>query len=364
MTPENMKTWEVGTDLRFFLGRLNLDVGYFHSKNEDLLMPVPVARTTGYTDRYLNAGTMETHGFEVVLNATPVKTGNFEWGLIMNWSNPYSKVTSLAPDVPSLPLSGFVEPQVRAIEGEPYRVLYGLKWARDDQGRILIDDDPTNEIMDGFPFSDPEQQDMGAVSPDWTSGITNTLRWKGISLSALIDIKKGGLMWNGTRGALYYFGTHKDTESRGEQKVWDGVYGHVDANGDVVHYNTPFVPGTGTAEGSGSENATTVTLDEDWYWWSGEGSAFTGPSEPYVEKAGWVRLREITLSYRFPESLTGKTPLRSLELYCTGINLWLKTPYTGVDPETSLVGNNNGLGLDYFNNPGVKSVTFGLRVGL
>jgi TonB-linked SusC/RagA family outer membrane protein len=363
MTPENMKTWEVGADLRFFMGRMNLDLGYFHSKNEDLLMPVPVARTTGYSDRYLNAGTMETRGFEIVVNAVPVKTSDFTWELTINWSNPYSEVTRLAPDVPSLPLSGFVEPQVRAVEGQSYRMLYGLKWARDESGRILIDDDPNNEIMDGFPFSDPEQQDMGAVSPDWTSGITNTFSWKGISLSALVDIKKGGLMWNGTRGALYYFGTHKDTETRGEQKVWEGVYGHVNTDGDVEHYNTPFQPGSGISTGAGSDNATTVTLDEDWYWWIGEGSAFTGPSEPYVEKAGWVRLRELTLAYRFPESLLGNTPVRNLELYFTGINLWLKTPYTGVDPETSLVGNSNGLGLDYFNNPGVKSYTFGLRLG-
>lgn len=363
MTPENMKTWEVGADLRFFMGRVNLDLGYFNAINKDLLMPVPVARSTGYSHRYLNAGTMKTHGFEVVLNAFPVKTEDFTWELTVNWSNPYSEVTKLAPDVPSLGLSGFVEPQVRAIEGQPYRVLYGLKWTRDENGNILIDDDPTNEIMDGFPFSDPEQQDMGAVSPDWTSGITNTFSWKGISLSALVDIKKGGLMWNGTKGALYYFGTHKDTETRGERKVWEGVYGHVDANGDVVHYNTPFQSGSGVTPGSGEKNSTTVILDEDWYWWFGEGSAFTGPSEPYVEEAGWVRLRELTLAWSVPPSLIQNTPIRKLEVYFTGINLWLRTPYTGVDPETSLVGNNNGLGLDYFNNPGTKSYTFGLRLG-
>ena len=80
-------------------------------------------------------------------------------------------------------------------------------------------------------------------------------------------------------------------------------------------------------------------------------------------ESGWVRLREVTLVYSFPGSFIDNTPIRKLELYFTGINLWLNTPYTGVDPETSLVGNNNGLGLDYFNNPGVKSYTFGLRLG-
>ncbi|MCK4747239.1 MAG: hypothetical protein KAT15_09395, partial [Bacteroidales bacterium] len=299
----------------------------------------------------------------IVLNVAPVKTSNFTWDLTFNWSNPYSEVTRLARDVPSLSLSGFVEPQVRAIVGQPYRTLYGLRWARDDAGNILIDDDPSNTIMDGFPFSDPEQQAMGAVSPDWTSGITNTFSWKSLTFSALIDIKKGGLMWNGTRGALYYFGTHKDTERRGEEKVWTGVYGHINADGDLEHYNTPFDPGSGITTGSGADNTESVVIDEDWYAWDGEGSIFTGPSEPYVEESGWVRLREVTLVYSFPGSFIDNTPIRKLELYFTGINLWLNTPYTGVDPETSLVGNNNGLGLDYFNNPGVKSYTFGLRLG-
>jgi hypothetical protein len=363
MTPENMKTWEIGADLRFFMGRLNLDVGYFNARNEDLLMPVPITRSTGYSHRYLNAGTMETNGFEIVVSGSPVKTGEFSWDITLNWSNPYSKVISLAPDVPSLQLSGFVEPQIRAVEGEQYRVIYGLDWARDEDGNILIDDDPTNSILDGFPFSDPEQQPLGVVSPRWTAGMINSFSYRGITLSALLDVKNGGLMWNGTKGALYYFGTHKDTETRGETKVWTGKYGHVTEDGDVEHYNTPFEPGSGSTAGSGGANETSVVVDENWYWQDGEGSIFTGPSGPYVEESGWVRLRELTLSYNFPESLIGNTPIRNLEVYFTGINLWLSTTYTGVDPETSLVGNNNGLGLDYFNNPGVKSYTFGLRLG-
>ncbi len=363
MTPENMKTWEVGADLRFFMGRLNLDIGYFNAKNEDLLLSVPIPRTTGYGYRYMNAGTMKTTGMEIVVNTTLVKKSNFTWDLTINWSNPYTEVVSLAEDIPSLQLSGFVEPQVRAVVGEPYRTLYGLKWARDENGNILIDDDPTNSIMDGFPFSDPEQQSMGAVSPKWSSGITNVFTFKGFTFSALIDIKKGGMMWNGTRGALYYFGTHKDTENRGEEKVWTGVYGHVNDNGEVEHYNTPFNPGSGITPGSGTDNASSVVMDEEWYWYTGEGSAFTGPSEPYVEESGWVRLRELTLAYKFPKSLLGSTPIQNIELYFTGVNLWVNTPYTGVDPETSLVGNNNGLGLDYFNNPGIRSYTFGLRIG-
>jgi len=357
LKPETMNSFEVGVDLRFLDGRLGLDIGYFNNENNDLLLPQEIAPSTGFGARYVNAGSMKTSGFEIVFSATPVKTADFSWDIHAVWSNPYSEVTKLAENVPNLFLSGFVEPQVRAVEGQPYRTLFGLKWARDDNGNILINDNPNDSYMDGFPFSDPEMQAMGSVMPDWTAGISNSFRYKGLTLSALLDIKEGGLMWNGTKGALYYFGTHKDTETRGESKVWEGVSGHVDINGDIKHYE-----GDQLVDGPGSANVTEVVVDEDWYWWSGEGSGFTGPSEPYVEDADWVRLREVSLSYTLPKRLLADGFIDNLEIYFTGINLWLSTPYTGVDPETSLVGNNNGLGIDYFNNPGTKSYNFGLRV--
>jgi TonB-linked SusC/RagA family outer membrane protein len=359
LRPETMNSMEVGLDLRFLDGRLGIDLGYFNNENNDLLLPQEIAPSTGFGARYVNAGSMRTYGFELRLTATPIKTSDFSWDILATWSNPYSEVTKLAENVPNLFLSGFVEPQVRAVEGEAYRTLFGLKWARDENGNILINDNPSDAIMDGFPQSDPEMQAMGSVMPDWTAGITNQFTYKGVTLSALIDIKKGGLMWNGTKGALYYFGTHKDTETRGETKVWEGVYGHINADGDVVHLD-----GSGNeVAGPGTANTTEVVLDEEWYFWNGEGSGFTGPSEPYVEEADWVRLKELSLAYAIPSKVLGNGFVRNLEVYFTGINLWLSTPYTGVDPETSLVGNNNGLGIDYFNNPGTKSFTFGLRAG-
>ena len=362
LRPENQNSFEVGANLIFLDNKINVDVAYFYNTSTDLLLSVPVAPSSGFQANYVNAGEMFTKGFEVIFNATPVKTKDFRWDFTANWSNPYSEVTKLAEGVENVFLSGFTEPQVRAVVGFPYRTLFGLDWQRDDQGRVLIDDDPNNAYMDGFPFSNPEMQALGNVNPDWIAGITNTFQYKGFSLSALIDIKKGGLMWNGTKGALYFFGTHKDTENRGESKVWEGVYGHIDADGEIAHYETPFDPTT-EVKGVGSTNTTDVVVDETWYWWEGEGSGFTGPSSPYVEKAGWVRLRNITLSYNFSPSVLEKSPFTSLELYISGYNLWINTPYTGVDPETSLVGNNNGLGIDYFNNPGTKGYIFGFNLG-
>ncbi len=348
LKPESSKEWELGLTMNMFNNRLSLDLAYFKRKNADLLLNVPVASSIGYGVRYMNAATMETDGFEVLINATIVKTKDFTWDLTLNWSNPNSVVTELAPGVPNVFLGGFVEPQVRAVAGSQYRSIYGFAWLRDDQGRLIINDDPAQGMV-GYPLQDPETQLLGSVQADWNAGITNTFTYKGFTLSALLDIKHGGQMWNGTKGALYYFGAHADTHNRDDDYTFDGVYGHLDNDGNIVSY--------------GTVNTDVVKLDEDWRFWSGLGSGFTGPSEDYIEDAGWVRLREVTLSYNFSSLVSDVKWIKNLEVYFTGYNLWISTPYTGIDPETSLLGSSNAQGFDYFNMPGTKSYTFGVKVG-
>jgi hypothetical protein len=143
-------------------------------------------------------------------------------------------------------------------------------------------------------------------------------------------------MWNGTKGALYYFGAHADTENRNDDYVFDGV-----------NVNT------------GQPNNVAVKLDQTWRT-SGEGSGFTGPTVDYIEESNWVRLRDFTVSYSLG-NLLENTFIDNLDIYFTGKNLWLSTPYTGIDPETSLLGSSNALGMDYFNMPGTKTYLFGLR---
>ena len=351
LKPESSKEWELGLTMNMFNNRVSLDLAYFSRKNEDLLLNVPVASSSGYGFRYMNAASMETDGFEVLINATLVKTKDFTWDLTLNWSNPNTVVTELAPGVPNVFLGGFTEPQVRAVAGSQYRSIYGFAWLRDDQGRLLIN-------SSGYPQQDPETQLLGGVQADWNAGITNTFTYKGFTLSALIDIKQGGQMWNGTKGALYYFGAHADTENRDEDYTFEGVYGGLDNNGDVE-----YTDASGNVVTTPVTNTEVVKLDEDWRFWSGLGSGFTGPSEDYIEDAGWVRLREVTLSYNFSSLVSDVKWIKNLEVYFTGYNLWLSTDYTGIDPETSLLGSSNAQGFDYFNMPGTKSYTFGLKVG-
>jgi hypothetical protein len=160
-----------------------------------------------------------------------------------------------------------------------------------------------------------------------------------VALNFLFDIKQGGKMWNGTRGANINFGMSKETEARGETIIFEGV-----------------------KQSSGQPNDIPAVLSQAWY--QGDGGGFFGPGSPYVDDTNWVRLREITLSYSLPRTLMAEIGINSAEIYFTGRNLWINTPYDGVDPETSLYGSSNAQGLDYYNMPGVASVLFGVRVNL
>ena len=245
-----------------------------------------------------------------------------------------NKVLQLAPGINRLYLGGFTGSEIDAVVGQPYRTIYGYDWERDARGNVLIG-------TDGYPIESQNESALGNVDPKWTMGIGTNLRWRDLSLYVLVDIKHGGKMWDGTRGAMDYFGTSAGTLNRGEYVVFEGVM--TDANGNPT----------------GKANTMSVPLTQDWY--QGAGSGFVGATAPYVEDAGWVRLRTVTLTYNFSKLLK-KTFIHQLSLYFTGTNLLVFTHYKGIDPETSLAGSDNAQGIDYFNMPGTKSYTIGLTL--
>ncbi|MBP6870752.1 MAG: SusC/RagA family TonB-linked outer membrane protein [Bacteroidales bacterium] len=352
LKPERMKSFEAGTELRFFGNRLNFDLTYFYNKNEDLIIVVPLAGSSGYTAQTMNAATMENKGIEAVLGGSPVKNDKLEWTLNVNFTKIKNTVLSLADGVESVNLGGYTGSDIRAVAGMPYATIYGTQWVKDDNGNVIIDDRETigGEANDhyGYPFLSDEEGPLGSALPDWTCGISSLLNYKGIMFSFLFDIRTGGYMWNGTRGALYSFGMHEDTEDRGSMTVFDGIKGHPVTNPDgSVTYQTSGV------------NDIEAIKDENWY--NGLGGGFAGPIEPFIEESGWVRLREVSLAYTFDKMLEG-TFIKSATLVLTGKNLWLSTPYTGIDPESSTFGASNAQGIDYFNTPNTRSYIVSLKL--
>jgi len=338
---EETITFEVGTNLKFFANRLGFDLTYFNNNSSKLLLAVDIDPASGFSSMYQNAASMSSKGFEIHAYGSPVKTKAFTWNIDVNFSRIKNVVESLADNVDAVFLGGFTDPQIRAVAGEEYRTIYGYDWTRDANGNVLIDENT------GYPVGDYTMKALGKVNPDWTMGLANTFQIYNFSVYALLDFRDGNMMWNGTRGALYFFGAHADTENRDDDYVFEGVKAHWDTDGNLV------------ANDGNPVNDIAVKLDQNWRT-NGEGSGFTGPTIDYLEDASWIRLRDLTLSYNFNDMLKDSF-VKNLELYFTAKNLWLNTPYTGVDPETSLLGASNAQGMEYFDMPGTKSYLIGVR---
>jgi len=344
LKPESLLSREIGVELKFFDNRVNVDFTYYNNQNKDLLIPVPISGSSGYNSIYMNAATMENKGIEVMASVTPIKTKDWNWTCSANFTMNKNKVLSLADGVDNISLGGFTGIEVDVVAGQPYGSIYSTGFYKDANGKVIINDTPGSGY--GYPIKDNTMKSLGSVAPNWTMGITNELTYKGISLSFLLDIKNGGLMWNGTKSRMVGFGTAAVTANRGQSVVFDGVMGHV-TNGTVVT--------------SGVANTIQTTYSE--YYYKNIGGGGSPAQEQFVEKTDWVRLREITLSYELGTLI--KDPFfKRLKVFATGRNLWLSTPYDGIDPETNLMGASNAQGLDYFNMPNTKSMVFGLKLDL
>lgn len=322
-------TYEVGGDFKFFKGRAGLDITYYQSISDGQIIPVDISATTGFTSMVRNAGKISNKGLEIVLNTTPVEVNGFRWDLDLNFTRYRSIVEELGVD--NIGLAGFTSTSSRVVVGQPYGAIFGSRWLRDDQGRKIID-------KNGWPMVNPIDGVVADPTPDFLAGIRNTFTYKGIRVSGLLDIRKGGAVWNGTEGILDYFGTSKRSGDEREVKghVFEGVTEEGKPNTTPVDFANP-------ANGINS------------YKWTRYG--FGVITEEAVQDASWLRLRELTVSYELPNSLISKAKLSRASVAVTGRNLFLYTPnYTGIDPETNLTGASNGIGLEYFNMPNTKSV--------
>ncbi len=357
LVPERTNSLELGTDLAFFDNRISVSFTYYSEKTTDGIFQVPVSYATGFAAEEANAAEVTNKGEEITLNTTPVKCKNgFQWDLGLNWSHNSSEVVSLANGVNELLIAGFQNASIEALPGQPFGVIYGTDYIRSG-GQLVIDDNP-GDAGYGMPIPGSKSVALGNIQPRWIGGMTNTFSFKGISLGVIITTRQGGSIWDGTQGALQYFGADATTENRNQATTFSGVLGHLDIQGNIVHNTSP----TTTAAGAGTTASIPTAYNE--YYWQNIGSSFIGPTSPNVVDGSFVRISQINLAYRLPERWVRKAHFTNVTITVFANNPVLWTKYPGVDPETSLAGPANGQGLDYFNNPGSKSYGVRLNLGL
>ncbi|MEP1097261.1 MAG: SusC/RagA family TonB-linked outer membrane protein [Cyclobacteriaceae bacterium] len=358
LTPELTTSIEVGVDLRFLDGKVGLDVAYYDQKTEDAILPASVAPGSGFTSAWLNAGQLSTNGLEITLNATPVQSGDFNWDTQLNWSKSETIVDELAPGIERLFLAGFNSAGSYAVKGNQYGAIFGGAYLRTGAaqaggtsdtdlnipaGEVVINSDPTSAEY-GYQAVDDTQRSIGNPNPDFILGWRNNLSYKNWSFGFLFDWRKGGDLWNGTAWALSFFGRSQLTADTREETphILDGVIN----TGTVEAPN--FVP-----------NNIAIVRDQN-YWTSALGG-FGAIGEQFVQDGGWIKLREVNVSYSLPSSMFSDSFVKGITLGFVGRNLWYDWEYDGVDPETSLTGTGNGQGFDYFNNPSTRTFMFKLN---
>ena len=367
LKPENTYSYEFGTDLEFFNNRIGLNATAYYSKSTDVIFPVSVPYSSGFSGALLNAATLENKGLELTLTTTPVKTlTGLRWDLNFNWSRNINKVTKLAPGFDRFFVAGFGggEAEIDAVVGQPFGVIYGNTFPRAVTGDLkspLLISDVKGDDNYAMPIGGGvgPNEVIGNPNPNWIGSVISNLSYKGFMFSFQVDVKNGGQMWNGTRGALANKGTAGETSNRGAPVTFKGLMGHLDDQGNVVHY---AADGVTEVPGPGAENNVATTYDQ--YYWQNVGNSFGGPQEIDVENSGYTRIRQASLTYTLPKNIFGKHSYSNLSITIFANNLKIWTKYDGVDPETSLNGPANGQGLDYFNNPGTKSYGVRLNLGL
>ena len=344
LVPEITTTKEYGLDLKFLSNRLTLDVAYFESDIEDAILNASVAPSSGFTQKWVNAGIMESSGWEITLSGQPIKSENFNWNTTLNWSKSETLVKQLAPGIERLFLAGFQTAGTYLVEGLPYGAIVGGAYLREEAGTasdtslsipggaIVID--PAT----GYQAIDNTQRVIGDPNPDFILGWNNSFTYKNLTLNFLLDWKKGGDIWNGTAWALSFFGRSQLTADTREE--------------------TPTVITGVVPDGSGGFTPNTIPVVRDRSYWTSNVGGFGSVGEQFVDDGSWIRLRELSLNYQLPKKIFENMLIESAYITFTGRNLWIDSNYNGVDPETSLTGNGNGQGFDYFNNPSTKSYMF------
>jgi len=344
LKPEKTTSYEFGTDLRFLNNRFSLDATYYTTSTVNQIITASLPTSSGYERRIYNAGEIENWGFEITLSGRIIKTSNFSWESNLNFAKNNSLVVSLLEDIERFQLANRSSYMyVFAEVGKPYGYLRGLGVKLDDQGRMLMD--PGGSLL-----TKDTDKPYGTSNPDWLAGFSNTFTYKGFDLYALIDIKKGGVLWSGSW----------------ERMVTNGVLAETLFGRDDYYLRTVIWGESGSELTGGAQY--------DAYYADGTPANHYMSTQTYeyckshyadwlIFDASFVKLRELSLGYNFSPDFLSRTHIKSARISLTGRNLFIlhaNTP-VGLDPEASFTSG-NGQGIENGSLP--PNIVYGINLRL
>jgi len=334
--PEKNQSLEFGVDLRFFTNRIRLDYAYFKTNVKSQIFDVGTAPSSGISALNRNAGNFQTQGHELLLSAYLIRNSKLSWETFINFSTNEGRVVDLPDDIEAVVFAdaGFAGVTSEVREGDEMGSLYGWRWRYEDGQRYIGEDGLPRVNLD-------ERQKVGNAFPDFIAAIGNNLNYNNIGFNFLLEWKKGGDLYDSGRRNSIRNGVLGLTEFRNENTVLEGVMD----------------------DGSGgfTTNTQEVFIDQNYYRSS---TRYNRASEILVQDASWIKLRNVSLSYRVKEDLLNKINVESMSLSVSAANLLLWTPFEGFDPEGSqFSAGSNVYGFTGFSTPVSETYSFGILLG-
>jgi TonB-linked SusC/RagA family outer membrane protein len=357
LKPERTNSIEIGLEADFLDERLGFDFTWYKSSTFDQILPVTVSAATGYTGKYVNAGEVENKGIEISAFVVPVRTSDFSWTMNLNYYRNRNEVVSLYSEggnpVLNVPISangvafqGGVT--LNAAVGQPYGVIRGTNYTYLNGQRVV-------NAKGYYQPTASSAEIIGDPNPSWLGGVGNTLKYKNLSLSFLVDVRHGGDifsldMWYGDGSGLY-------EETAGLNDKGNPKRNPVAEGGGVL---LPGVKADGTPNNVYAENFDGSGNTAYGYVANGQSGA---PRAAYVYDASYVKLREASISYSLPSSLlSGLKVIKAIDISLVGRNLWIihkNMKYS--DPEESMSSGNTASGYQSGAYPTVRNYGFNVR---
>ncbi|AXB57615.1 SusC/RagA family TonB-linked outer membrane protein [Flavobacterium fluviale] len=357
LKPETTRSTEVGLEASFWKNRLHFDVAYYNTNSFDQILEIKTTASSGYNSQLINAGKINNNGIEIQLDGSPVQTENFKWNIGANYSRNRSKVEILdyAKQIQNYTIGSSGGVEVLASVGQAYGALYGTAYLRDASGNIVVG-------ANGLPKADPTKKVLGHYTPDYLAGVTNTLTYKNLELSFLIDASVGGEIFSGTNRTGTYTGVLANTlPGRGAEN--GGLSYYLNGTTKTLVTGTPPAGTTVYDDGmifngvydNGTPNTQVISAQEYY-------KASYNISEAYIYSSTFVKMREIKLAYNFTKSFAKKLGLEGASITAVGRNLFfIYKDAPNIDPETAF-NTGNAQGLESLSLPTTRN--FSLNVNL
>lgn len=356
LKPTMTSSYELGLELKFFNGRLGIDFTYYNQTSKDQIIALASSSASGYASRLVNAGKIQNKGIELAVNGRVLQIKDFAWDAGINFSKNSNKVLGLVEGMDYLQLAdaSWAGVSVGAEVGKNYGSILGTDFKRNENGDILIDKNT------GLPLYDENLKTLGNSTWDWTGGFYSTFTYKNFHLTAAFDVKMGADLYSFSMRSAYFTGKAKGTLAGREEwyrsEEARKAAGMTEAEWRAAGKCEGLIVDGVIDNGDGTYSKNTYPVNPQNYWKS---VAEKAPAL-FIYDNSYIKCREITFGYTFPEKMLGKF-VKSLSVSFVARNpfiVWKNIP--NIDPDSNY--NTSGMGLEYGSLPSRRSYGFNINV--